>query len=29
MASRFSVGGNPQPGVTIERSEVREVVASA
>jgi hypothetical protein len=29
MASRFTVGESPQPGVTIERSEVREVVASA
>ena len=28
-ASRFAVGDTPQPGVTIERSEVREVVASA
>ena len=24
-----SVGSNPQPGVTVERSEVREVVAQA
>jgi hypothetical protein len=29
VASRFGVGANPQPGVTVERSEVREVVASA
>jgi hypothetical protein len=28
-ANRFSVGSSPQPGVTIERSEVREVVATA
>ena len=28
-ASRFGVGASPQPGVTIERSEVREVVATA
>jgi hypothetical protein len=29
LASRFEAGGSPQPGVNIERSEVREVVASA
>ena len=29
MAGRFAVGANPQPGVTVERSEVREVVATA
>ena len=28
-AERFGVGANPQPGVTVERSEVREVVATA
>jgi hypothetical protein len=28
-AARFSVGANPQPGVTIERSEVREVAVTA
>ncbi len=28
-ASRFAIGSNPQPGVTVERSEVREVVATA
>ena len=29
VASRFGVGASPQPGVTVERSEVREVVAAA
>jgi heme-degrading monooxygenase HmoA len=28
-ASRFEVGANPGPGVTVVRSEVREVVATA
>ena len=28
-ANRFAVGANPRPGVTIERSEVREVVETA
>jgi hypothetical protein len=28
-AGMVSVGSNPQPGVTVERSEVREVVATA
>ncbi len=28
-ANRLSVGANPQPGVTVQRSEVREVVATA
>ena len=28
-ASRFGVGESPQPGVTIERSDVREIVATA
>ena len=28
-AGRFEVGSNPQPGVVIERSEVREVAVTA
>jgi hypothetical protein len=28
-ASRLAVGASPAPGVTVERSEVREVVATA
>ena len=26
---RISVGSNPQPGVVVERSDVREVIAQA
>jgi hypothetical protein len=29
LASRFAVGENPQPGVVVERNEVREVAISA
>ncbi|TMM18604.1 MAG: hypothetical protein E6F96_05795 [Actinobacteria bacterium] len=29
MAAMVAVGSNPSPGVTVERCEVREVVASA
>jgi hypothetical protein len=28
-AGQMAVGSNPQPGVTVERSEVREVAATA
>jgi hypothetical protein len=28
-ASRFAVGESPQPGVTVERNEVREVAVTA